>query len=114
MRFRQQAGLRAPRLLRSTTVRRRTVSRHRWPFASLRVVRARSVAISGSATAAVAVLGNLFVGKEGLAWFRSLRAPRGQLPMPGFLSVAAAYYVIMGYVLARAVDRRDSTAIGLA
>ncbi len=69
------------------------------------------MAVSGSATAAAAVLGNLFVGKEALAWFRGLRAPRGQLPMPGFLGVAAAYYLIMGYVLARAVDRRDPTAI---
>jgi hypothetical protein len=34
--------------------------------------------------------------------------------MPGFVSVAAAYYVIMAVVLARGIDRRDAGAIAWA
>ncbi len=37
-----------------------------------------------------------------------------QLPMPGFLSVAAIYYVLMGLVVHRAVQRRDRRSYGLA
>jgi hypothetical protein len=77
-------------------------------------MRARSAAVGGGVTAAAAVLGNVIVGKEALSWFRGLRAPRFQLPMPGFLSVAAAYYVIMGVVLARGIDRRDAGTIAWA
>ncbi|GAA0623999.1 hypothetical protein GCM10009547_28910 [Sporichthya brevicatena] len=54
-----------------------------------------------------AVLGNGFVGRESMAWFRDLRAPRMQLPMPGFYAVGIAYYVAMGTVVARAVGRED-------
>ena len=70
-------------------------------------VKTRSAVVGSGVTAAAAVLGNVFVGKEALSWFRGLRAPRFQLPMPGFVSVAAAYYVIMAVVLARGIDRRD-------
>ena len=65
-------------------------------------------------TATAAVLGNAFVSKEAIAWFRGLRAPRRQLPMPGFVAVAAIYYVIMSVVLARSVDRRSVPAVGWA
>jgi hypothetical protein len=63
-------------------------------------MKARPAVVGSGVTAAAAVLGNVFVGKEALSWFRGLRAPRFQLPMPGFVSVAAAYYVIMAVVLA--------------
>ena len=65
------------------------------------MVTARSAVVGGAVTATAAVLGNAFVSKESLSWFRGLQAPRWQLPMPGFVTVAAAYYVIMGVVLAR-------------
>ena len=52
-------------------------------------MKARSAVIGSGVTAAAAVLGNVFVGKEALSWFRGLRAPRFQLPMPGFVSIAA-------------------------
>jgi tryptophan-rich sensory protein len=77
-------------------------------------MRRRSVLISASATLAAAILGNAFVGKEALDWFRELKRPRMQMPMPGFLAVAAAYYSIMGYVLARGIDRRNGPATAWA
>lgn len=43
---------------------------------------------------------------------RGLEAPRWQLPMKGFVAVGTTYYGIMGFVLARAIDRRDASAIG--
>ncbi|MDQ6747526.1 MAG: tryptophan-rich sensory protein [Candidatus Dormibacteraeota bacterium] len=49
-----------------------------------------------------------------MSWFRDLDRPRWQLPMPGFLGVGAAYYGIVGYVLARALDRRDTKSSGWA
>jgi tryptophan-rich sensory protein len=77
-------------------------------------MKTRSAVVGGGVTAAAAVMGNVFVGKEALSWFRGLRAPRWPLSMPGFLSVAAAYYVIMGVVLSRGVDRRDAGTIAWA
>ena len=78
------------------------------------MVTARSAVVGGAVTATAAVLGNAFVSKESLSWFRGLQAPRWQLPMPGFVTVAAAYYVIMGVILARGIDRRDASTIGWA
>ncbi len=51
-----------------------------------------------------------------MEWFRGLTAPRWQLPLPTFLVVGGLYYGIIGYVLARSIDRRDarSTAWSLA
>jgi len=51
---------------------------------------------------AAAVLGNAFVGKDSLRWFRELRRPRMQLPLPAFLAIGAAYYAQLGWVLHRA------------
>jgi tryptophan-rich sensory protein len=61
-----------------------------------------------------AVLGNALVGRESMTWFRGLRQPRMQLPMPGFYAVAAVYYVLMGVVIHRAVVRRDARSYRLA
>lgn len=55
-----------------------------------------------------AVGGNAFVGRDSLAWFRDLRRPAMQLPMPAFLGVGAAYYAAMGVVVHRAVVRDDA------
>jgi tryptophan-rich sensory protein len=43
-----------------------------------------------------------------MSWFRGLTAPRWQLPLPAFLLSGAVYYAIIGYVLARSIDRRDA------
>ena len=71
---------------------------------------------AGACTAAAAVAGNAFIGKGAMEWFRGLTAPRWQLPLPAFLVVGGGYYGIIGYVLARSIDRRDarSTAWSLA
>jgi tryptophan-rich sensory protein len=82
----------------------------------VRGVTRRSVLQASALTGAAAVAGNAFVGKAAMAWFRGLTAPRWQLPLPAFLVVGALYYGIIGYVLARSIDRRDarSTAWSLA
>ncbi|MGY1665739.1 TspO/MBR family protein [Geodermatophilus sp. SYSU D00696] len=79
-------------------------------------MRRRSVLQASACTAVAAVAGNAFVGRAAMAWFRGLTAPRGQLPLPAFLVVGALYYGVIGYVLARSIDRRDtrSTAWSLA
>jgi tryptophan-rich sensory protein len=76
----------------------------------------RSVLQASACTGAAAVAGNAFIGKEAMVWFRGLTAPRWQLPLPAFLVVGALYYGLIGFVLARSIDRRDagSTAWSLA
>lgn len=71
-------------------------------------MRARSAAAAAALTAAAAVVGNGCVGKDSLTWFRGLRAPSWQLPMPAFVGVAAGYYAILGYLLARGIDRSEA------
>jgi tryptophan-rich sensory protein len=61
-----------------------------------------------------AVLGNAFIGRDSMSWFRGLRRPNMQLPMPGFYVVGGAYYVLMGVVIYRIVARRDARAYRLA
>ena len=58
-----------------------------------------------------AVLGNAFVGRESMAWFRRLRRPAMQVPMPVFYAVGAAYYAGMGVVVHRAVVRGDGRTL---
>ncbi len=79
-------------------------------------MRRRPVLQASACTGVAAVAGNAFIGKGAMAWFRGLTAPRGQLPLPAFLAVGALYYGVIGYVLARSIDRRDarSTAWSLA
>ena len=67
-----------------------------------------SILVASTCTAGAAVAGTAFVGKAAMPWFRGLAAPRRQLPLPAFLVVGALYYGIIGYVLARSVDRRDT------
>lgn len=63
---------------------------------------------------AAAVLGNAFIGKESMRWFRELRAPRMQLPLAGFGIVGATYYVQLGTVLYRAHRNDDRRVRRLA
>ncbi|MGY1698928.1 TspO/MBR family protein [Geodermatophilus sp. SYSU D00766] len=61
-----------------------------------------------------AVAGNALVGRESLRWFRGLRHPASQLPMPGFYAVGGAYYLVMGVVVHRAARRGDRRSYRLA
>ncbi len=76
----------------------------------------RSMVRAGAWTGTAAVAGNAFIGRAAMSWFRGLTAPRWQLPLPAFLVVGAVYYGLVGYVLARSIDRRDarSTAWSVA
>jgi tryptophan-rich sensory protein len=72
-----------------------------------------AVAVAGPPLAA-AVLGNALIGKESMRWFRALRAPRMQVPMPVFGVVGAAYYVQLGIVLHQARRHDDRRVRRLA
>ena len=65
-------------------------------------------------TVGAATIGNAFVGRDSLAWFRSLRHPDMQMPMAGFYLVGTTYYLIMGGVIHRAVVRDDARSYRLA
>ena len=67
----------------------------------------RALAAVAGPPAAAAVIGNAFVGRESLRWFRELRKPRMQLPLPAFLAVGAVYYAQLGWVLHRAGRTED-------
>ena len=67
----------------------------------------RALAAVAGPPAAAAVIGNAFVGRESLRWFRELRKPRMQLPLPAFLAVGAVYYAQLGWVLHRARRTED-------
>jgi tryptophan-rich sensory protein len=84
------------------------------PDAAVALAGRRALAVSAGATGAAAVLGNAFIGKDSLAWFRALRQPRGMPPFGAFLAVGAAYYVLMGTVLHRSLRRSDRRATALA
>jgi hypothetical protein len=60
------------------------------------------------------VLRNAFIGRDAMGWFRSLRPCGGSFPLPAFIVVGGVYYVILGYVLARSLDRGDRRSSGLA
>ena len=61
-----------------------------------------------------ALLGNAFVGRESLRWFRQLRHPRMSIPLPAFVGVGGVYYIILGVVRYRALTRENTTAARLA
>lgn len=61
-------------------------------------------------TAAAAILGNVLVRRDDLAWFNGLQAPRMQLPMRGFVVVGASYYLSIGTVVYRSLLTGDRTA----
>jgi len=72
-----------------------------------------AIAVAGPPLAA-AVVGNVFIGKESMRWFRALRAPRIQVPMPVFGVVGATYYAQLGMVLYRARRHDDRRVRRLA
>ena len=74
----------------------------------------RPLVTAVTATTTAAVVGNVLIGRDDLAWLYGLRRPRMQLPLAGFAAVGFAYYVLLGCVLYRATDRRDRTATRLA
>jgi hypothetical protein len=74
----------------------------------------RSIFIGGSASVAAAVLGNAFIGADAMRLFRGLARPRWQLSTPGFVAVGGAYYLVLGYVLTRSVDRQHGRSSALA
>ena len=63
---------------------------------------------------AAAVLGNALIGAESMRWFRELRAPRMQVPLPVFGVVGATYYAQLGVVLYRARRNDDRRVRRLA
>ena len=65
-------------------------------------------------TAAAAILGNVLVRRDDLAWFGSLQAPRMQLPLRGFLLVGASYYLSIGTVIHRSILTGNRTAYRLS
>jgi benzodiazapine receptor len=70
----------------------------------------RALAAAAAPPAAAAVIGNAFVGRGSLRWFRDLDRPRMQLPLPAFLAVGATYYAQLGWVLHRARQTEDRRA----
>jgi len=72
----------------------------------------RSAVAKGLATAAgpplvAAVIGNAFISRDSQRWFRQLRRPRLQLPLPAFVLVGTVYYLQLGTVLYRAYLNGD-------
>ncbi len=65
-------------------------------------------------TVAAAVLGNVFISKEAMTWFRGLRTPAMQVPLPAFGAVGAVYYLQLGTVLYRARRNEDARVRRLA
>lgn len=65
-------------------------------------------------TVVAAVLGNAFISKEAMAWFRGLRTPSMQVPLPAFGAVGAVYYLQLGTVLYRARRNEDARVRRLA
>jgi tryptophan-rich sensory protein len=61
-----------------------------------------------------AVLGNAFIGRDSLRWFKGLRSPAMQLPLSGSIAVGSLYYLSIGTVLYRSAARLDRKAYSLA
>ncbi len=84
------------------------------PSAGLRIARAPALVRAIAPTATAAVLGNAFVGRDGLDWFRGLRHPRMQIPLTASFAVGALFYLCIGTVLQRSAIRGDKRAYRLA
>jgi tryptophan-rich sensory protein len=74
----------------------------------------RPLTLTLTSTVAAAAIGNSFISKEDLAWLQTRRRPRMQISTSAFAVVGIVYYVIMGVVIYRASDRRDSTTTRVA
>ena len=67
-----------------------------------------------SPTVAAAVLGNVFIGSDAMRWFKQLRSPAMQLPLPGFMVVGGLYYASIATVLYRSAATDNQRAYRLA
>ena len=67
--------------------------------------------ITAAVTLVAATVGNLLIPKAALTWFRGLNRPRWLVPYPAFIAVGVTYYLLMGTVLYRALDRHDTAAV---
>jgi hypothetical protein len=74
----------------------------------------RPLALTLTCTLAAATIGNSFISKEDLVWLETRRRPRMQISTSAFAVIGLVYYVIMGVVIYRASDRRDSATTRLA
>jgi len=63
---------------------------------------------------AAVVLGNAFIGKDALKWFKELRRPPMQIPLGASMGVAGLYYASIGTVLYRSASREDDRSYRLA
>jgi tryptophan-rich sensory protein len=70
-----------------------------------------AAAVTGVVMVVAATAGNLLIPKAALDWFRALDRPRWLVPYPVFIAVGIVYYVLMGTVLYRALDRHDTAAV---
>ena len=73
----------------------------------------RLLAATIGPTVAAAVLGNVLVGRESQHWFRALQQPRFAIPLPAFVVVGGVYYLLLGVVRYRALERQNATAARL-
>ena len=77
-------------------------------------MRRRQWVMSLVPTLAAAVLGNVFISRESLTWFKGLQRPAMQLPMAGFYALGAINYPLMGLIVHRAVVAQDRRTYRLA
>jgi translocator protein len=73
----------------------------------------RPLATTIGPAVAAAVLGNVLVGRESQRWFRELRQPRLAVPFPAFVAVGGVYYLLLGVVRYRVLQRENATAARL-
>ncbi len=67
--------------------------------------------ITAAVTVFAATAGNLLIPKDAVTWFRALNSPRWLVPYPVFIAVGCTYYLLIGTVLHRALDRHDTAAV---
>ena len=67
-----------------------------------------------SPTVAAAVLGNVFIRSDAMRWFKQLRSPAMQLPLPGFMGVGGLYHASIATVLYRSAATDNQRAYRLA
>ena len=77
-------------------------------------MRRRQWLMSVVPTLAAAVLGNVFISRESLTWFKGLQRPAMQLPMAGFYALGAINYPLMGLIVHRAAVAQDRRTYRLA
>jgi tryptophan-rich sensory protein len=71
----------------------------------------RALKFTVASTGTAAILGNAFIGKDAMRWFKQLRRPKTMVTMPVFYAVGAVYYMLMGTVLYRSIVRRNRRAV---